>query len=119
MHDATSGLIQDLLFGALTRPAMRWGVTYSAIIGNIVLTMELFLLSKKLLLILIALPVHGVCMLLCAREARFFDLAVLWAQTRLPGLIRSVHFWRASTYSALPLDLPGRAQRRAFVRVVT
>ena len=52
---------------------------------NLVFTMEVFLLTKNLLTLLLALPIHGVCMLLCARDARFFDLLLLWAKTRLPA----------------------------------
>jgi type IV secretion system protein VirB3 len=98
---------------------MRWGVTYTALIFNIMLTMELFLLTRQLLALLVALPVHGVCMLLCAREARFFDLLLLWAKTRLPGLIRSIWFWRASTYSPLHLDFPADMDRRALMWVLS
>jgi type IV secretion system protein VirB3 len=118
MSAVDTGLIDDPLFVGVTRPAMRWGVTYTAIIFNVIFVMELFLVSKKLLVVLIAIPIHGMCMLLCARDARFFDLAVLWAQTRLPGLLRTLRFWKASTYSPLLLDLPGRGDRRRAVRVV-
>jgi len=48
---------------------------------------ELPLLTKNLLILLIAAPVHGVCMLLCAKDARFFDLTLLWGRTRLPALL--------------------------------
>jgi type IV secretion system protein VirB3 len=59
-----------------------------------------------------------VCALLCARDARFFDLLMLWTRTRLPALAGNLRFWRASTYSPLVLDLPNaRGQRRAAVSV--
>ena len=65
-----SGLIADPLFVGATRPSMRWGVTYSALLFNMVFTMEVFLLTKNLLTGLLCLPIHGVCMLLCARDER-------------------------------------------------
>ncbi len=87
---------------------MRWGVTYSALLLNLLFTMELFLLTKNLVMLLVCVPVHGVCALLCARDARFFDLLQLWARTRWPALLANQSLWRASSYSPLALDLPNR-----------
>jgi type IV secretion system protein VirB3 len=113
MGQANSGLTVDPLFVGATRPSMRWGVTYSALLFTMVFTMEVFLLTKNLLTLLLCLPIHGVCMLLCARDARFFDLILLWARTRLPALMANLRLWRASSYSPLILDLPNRKGRRA------
>jgi|SRR6185436_7884731 len=107
MSERNPGLVEDPLAVGLTRPAMRWGVTYTAIIVNAVIVMELFLLTKNLLVLSIGLPIHGLCMLVCAREPRWFELASLWAQTRLPALAGTLRFWRASSYAPLRLDLPG------------
>ena len=112
MSDRNSGLIADPLFVGATRPSMRWGVTYSALLFNMVFTMEFFLLTKNLLSLLLCLPIHGVCVLLCARDARFFDLILLWARTRLPALTANLRLWRASSYSPLILDLPDRKGMR-------
>jgi type IV secretion system protein VirB3 len=114
MNTRNPGLIADVLFVGATRPPMRWGVTYTAILVNMVFTMETFLLTKNLLTLLLAAPIHGVCMLLCARDARFFDLVFLWGRTRGPAAFGNLRFWRASSYSALKLDLPNtRGCRRA------
>ena len=67
---------------------MRWGVTYSALLVNGVFTMEVFLLTKNLLTLALALPIHGVCALLCARDARFFDLAAPLGAHPNPGAAR-------------------------------
>ena len=112
MSELNSGLTADTLFVGATRPPMRWGVTYSALLFNMVLTMEAFLLTKNLLTLLLCLPIHGVCMLLCARDARFFDLVMLWARTRLPALFANFRVWGASSYCPLALDLPNRSLRR-------
>jgi type IV secretion system protein VirB3 len=113
MEDRNLGLTVDPLFVGATRPSMRWGVTYSALLFNMVFTMEAFLLTKNLLILLLCAPIHGVCMLLCARDARFFDLILLWAKTRLPALFANLRFWKAISYSPLVLDLPTGYGRRS------
>src|SRR6185312_6572785 len=113
MASANAGLTVDPLFVGATRPPMRWGVTYSALLVNGVFTLEIFLLTKNLLTLGLGLPIHGVCALLCARDARFFDLALLWGRTRIPALLSNARLWRAVSYSPLPLDPPdGRGWRR-------
>ncbi len=77
-----------------------------------VFTMEAFLLTKNLPTLLLCVPIHGVCTLLCARDARYFDLLLLYARTRLPALFGNLRFWRASSYSPLQLDLPNARGRR-------
>lgn len=94
---------------------MRFGVTYAALLLNAAFTMELFLLTKNLLMLLILLPIHGVCMLLCARDARYFDLLLMWAKTRLLGYLSSIRFWKGASYSPLSLDLPDRRGRRKSI----
>jgi type IV secretion system protein VirB3 len=95
---------------------MRWGVTYTALLFNLVFTMEFFLITKNLLTLLLAAPIHGVCMLLCARDARFFDLIMLWGRTRMPAAFGNLRLWKANSYSPLDLDLPNaRGKRRVHV----
>jgi type IV secretion system protein VirB3 len=106
------GVTADPLFVGATRPPMRWGVTYSALLFNMVFTLEVFLLTKNLLTLLLAAPIHGVCVLLCARDARFFDLVLLWGRTRLPTFLTTLRFWKASSYGSLVLDLPDARGRR-------
>ena len=107
-----AGLTADILFVGATRPPMRWGVTYAALLANLVFTMEAFLLTRNLLTLLVCVPVHGVCALLCARDPRFFDLALLWGRTRLSALLTTLSLWQASSYSPLRLDLPDARGRR-------
>jgi type IV secretion system protein VirB3 len=114
MGERNAGVRADTLFVGATRPPMRWGVTYSALLFNLMFTMEVFLLTKNLLTLLLAAPIHGVCVLLCARDARFFDLVLLWGRTRIPALLANRWLWQASSYSPLVIDLPSsRGQRRA------
>jgi len=112
MDELNAGLAQDPLFVGATRPPMRWGVTYSALLFNMVFTLEAFLMTKNLLTLLLGAPIHGICMLLCARDARFFDLMLLCARTRLPASFANLRQWKASSYSPLEVNLAHRGRRR-------
>lgn len=115
MSERNAGLTLDPLFVGATRPPMRWGVTYLALLGEMVITMEVFLLSKNLLTLLLAIPLHGVAALLCQRDARFFDLSALWLRTRVPALFGALRYWRGTSYSPLALDFPASEGRRRRV----
>ena len=112
MASRNAGLIADPLFVGATRPPMRWGVTYAALLFNLVFTLEVFLVTRNLLTLLLYAPMHGLCALLCARDARYFDLLLMWGRTRLPALVGTMRFWKASSYSPLTLDLPDSRGRR-------
>jgi type IV secretion system protein VirB3 len=105
MNANSRGLRAEPLFVGATRPPMRWGVTYAALLFNLVFTMEAFLLTKNLVTLLLSAPIHGVCALLCARDARFFDLILLWGRTRMPAVLGNLRFWSASSYSPLTIGL--------------
>jgi len=112
------GLTMDTLFVGATRPPMRWGVTYSALLFNMVITMEGFLVTKNLLGLLVCAPIHGLSLLLCSRDARYFDLVLLAARTRLPAYFANWRYWKSSSYSPLVLDLPAPSGRRPGRRAV-
>ena len=112
MGQRNGGLTTEHLFVGATRPPMRWGVTYSALLFNMVFTMEAFLVTRNLLSLLLCAPIHALCLILCARDARFFDLIMLWGRTRLPALIASTPFWQATTYSPLTLFTADNMRRR-------
>lgn len=114
MSRRNAGLTADPLFVAATRPPMRWGVTYSALLCNLVFTLEVFLVSRNLLTLLIAAPIHATEALLCARDARCFDLLLLWARTRLPALLANRRYWSACSYSPLALARPLREPARGM-----
>ena len=83
-----AGLTADPLFVGATRPPMRWGVTYSALLFNLVFTMEVFLLTQKpadAAAVRCRFTASARC---CVRATpRFFDLVLLWGRTRLPALL--------------------------------
>ena len=118
MSEPTREIVLDPLFVGATRPPMRWGVTYAALVLNMVCTMEIFLMTKNLLTLLTALPIHGLCALLCSRDPKFFELAAAWCRTRLPALVSNYSFWASSSYSPLELDLPTLRGRRRTIPCV-
>jgi type IV secretion system protein VirB3 len=118
MGTRASGLTADPLFVALTRPPMRWGVTYGGLLVNGVVTLETFLVTGNLLWLLAAVPIHLVCYLLCLYDPNFFELFRLWGTTRLAGHFGNLRFWRANSYSPLPLSLPDARGRRRLRDVV-
>jgi type IV secretion system protein VirB3 len=112
VHGRDQSLTAETLFVGATRPPMRWGVTYSALLFNLMFTLEAFLVTRNLLTLLLGAPIHALCMLLCARDARFFDLLLLWGRTRGAALFGNLRFWQASSYSPLTVDPPDRRGRR-------
>ena len=91
-----NGLERDTLFVALTRPQMFAGVTYSFFIANAVIATELFLIFKSVWALAAALVIHGVGVLLCLREPRFFDLWLTRAG-RCPR-VKNFAIWRCNSY---------------------
>lgn len=89
-------LRQDTLFVALTRPQMFAGVTYTFFIINGVLAVELFLIFKSWWVLMVALLVHGIGMLVCLREPRFFDLWI--ARVRNCPRVKNHSLWRCNSY---------------------
>ena len=119
MSSNSKGLRAEPLFVGATRPPMRWGVTYAALLFNMVFTLEAFLLTKNLVTLLLIAPIHGVCALLCARDARFFDLILLWGRTRMPAMLGNLRVWSASSYTPLTLGLDAHRVATVVSSVVT
>ena len=90
-------LERDPVFGALTRPQMFAGVTYTYFVLNAVVTLELFLITKSFWALLAAVVLHVAGYLGCLREPRFFDLW-LTRVSRCPR-VKSYAFWRCNSYS--------------------
>jgi type IV secretion system protein VirB3 len=91
-----ASLDRDPLFVALTRPQMFAGVTYSLFVANVVIATELFLIFKSLWVIAAALSLHGLGMLLCLKEPRFFDLWL--ARVSKCPRIKNYGIWRCNSY---------------------
>ena len=81
---------------------------YLALLINMVVTMEIFLMVKNPLMLLLAIPIHGVCMLLCSRDPRFFELGDVVGTDPHAGARGEPRIaWKGNSYSqALTLDAP-------------
>ena len=93
-----TALGSDPIFAALTRPQMIGGVTYSFAVFNLILTVEVFLITKSFWTPLVAIAVHLVGYLGCLREPRFFELWITRV-SRCPR-VANYRFWGANSYSA-------------------
>ena len=91
-------LDRDPVFGALTRPQMFAGVTYSFFIINAAVTTELFLISRSFLALPAAVAIHAVGYLACLREPRIFDLW-LTKVSRCPRVPNWKH-WGCNSYAS-------------------
>ena len=91
-----SRLTSDPIFAALTQPQMIGGVTYRYAVFNLIVTLEVFLMTKSFWSLLIAPVVHVVGYLGCLKEPRFFELWI----TRVSQCprVRNHGFWRANAY---------------------
>jgi len=72
------------------------GVTFTFFIINFVIAAELFLIFKSLWVLLAALVLHGVGMVLCVHEPRFFDLWI--ARVRNCPRVKNYGMWRCNSY---------------------
>lgn len=89
-------LDRDPVFGALTRPQMFAGVTYSVFVLNAVVTAELFLITKSFWVFLVALVIHAAGYVACLKEPRIFDLW-LTRVSRCPR-VRNHRLWGCNSY---------------------
>ncbi len=91
-----NGLDRDRLFVALTRPQMFAGVTYSIFVANAVVAAELFLIFRSAWVVAVALVIHAVGAVGCAREPRFFELFLVKV-ARCPR-VGNRTLWRCNSY---------------------
>lgn len=84
------------VFRALTQPQMFAGVTYSYFVINLVVTTELFLITRSFWALLAPAAIHAVGYVASMREPRIFDLWI----TRMSRCPRAPNFgfWRCNSY---------------------
>ena len=87
---------QDILFLALTRPPMVFGVTYTFLVVNVLVTGLIFIWSGNLWLLGLGGPVHLAGYVSCLGEPRRFDLWFVRLRYALPTQTR--FFWGANAY---------------------
>ena len=90
-------LQSDPIFSALTRPQMFGGVTYGFAVFNLILTLEIFLITRSFWALAVAGLVHAIGYLGCLHEPRFFDLWI--ARLRHCPRVRNFWFWQSNAYS--------------------
>ena len=87
---------QDILFLAVTRPSMVYGVTYTFLVANVLITGLVFIWSGNLWMILLGGPVHLAGYVSCIRDPRWFDLWYVRLRYALPAQNR--FFWGGNSY---------------------
>ena len=91
-----SRLASDPVFAALTRPQMIGGVTYPYMVLNLIVTLEVFLITRSFWSLGIAVVVDAIGYVGSLREPRFFDLWMTRLQT-CPRT-RNFSFWGGNSY---------------------
>ena len=94
--DESESITIDLLFKGLTRPSMKWGVTFEFLFINGFITDLCFLISRNIFLLFIFIPIHLIGVMICMKEPRAFEPFFKWLITA--GRVRNRIFWKASTY---------------------
>ena len=84
------------IFRALTQPQMFAGVTYSYFIINLVVTTEIFLITRSFWMIPAAAIIHVIGYMACLREPRIFDLWI--TKISRCGRTRTYDLWRCNSY---------------------
>ncbi|WP_058535366.1 type IV secretion system protein VirB3 [Legionella saoudiensis] len=65
---------ENTLFLALTRPAMKLGVTMDAFFINVIIAFCVFALAKNPFWAAVWLPLHVVCAILCRMDIQWFPI---------------------------------------------
>lgn len=115
--DRNAGVDVDTLYVGATRPTTIAGATWEAVTVNIMVTMNFFLFSRNLLWLLIFVPIHGICYLICLRDPRTFELIGLWGKAKAQAIRSNIFHWHIETYSPLEIHAgkkPSFASKRRF-----
>ncbi|CAA9890773.1 Conjugal transfer protein [Candidatus Methylobacter favarea] len=100
MDNGHHDVYTDPLFVGLTRPAMLWGIPYTAFVIEFMAITLIFLAVGNPLYLLLVVPIHGVLYLISANNPGVFNSIYLWVQTT--GRCRNIRFWGAASFSPLP-----------------
>jgi len=94
-------LTEDTLFLACTRPAMVAGVTMEAMALNVMFSCILFLVAGSIVYGLVAIPIHGLCRVICRYDPNMFRILLAWIETR--GRAHNASLWGGSSCTPLKL----------------
>lgn len=76
MATKTGYVTVDQLFGGLTRPPTVFGVTYTYVMFNMMISMLYFVMRSDFKVVIIALGIHGIAYVICKREPLLIELFV-------------------------------------------
>lgn len=91
-------LVRDPLFVALTRPQMFGGVTFSYFVINLVISTQLFLLTRSAWVIAAVVIVHIAGVIACLNEPRRFD--IWFVRISQCPRVKNYRWWRCNSYRA-------------------
>lgn len=107
MDEADNLPVEDVLFVALTRPAMKWGVPYIGcqlnLVGSFIVGSWLGVGSGARILLYFAalgISIHLAMRVLAAKDYYRFRALLLWLDTK--GRTAASRLYGAATYSPLP-----------------
>lgn len=103
MEDSEELIQVDTLFVGMTRPATVWGVPYTAVALESMITAIIFLGAGNPLYLLLVLPIHGVLYLVGSSDPGIFDTMGVWVQTTARSTNK--RFWGAASFA------PGKTKK--------
>lgn len=87
--------MRDPLFMAMTRPAMKWGVTLEGIVVAGFFSAIAMIATNNPFFLLLYFPLHLVMYGLCLKDPRIFRLLYIWTQTKAKSL--GWRYWGIAT----------------------
>jgi type IV secretion system protein VirB3 len=76
MAKKTGYVTIDLLFGGLTRPPMVFGVTYTYVLVNMMISMIYFVMRSDFKVVIIAAGIHGIAYVVCLNEPLLIEMFI-------------------------------------------
>jgi type IV secretory pathway VirB3-like protein len=104
---------QDTLFLILTRPPLRWGVPFEALVCNGVLTFFIGLWLGNPLFWSVGLIIHFPMRIIASKDHNFFRIYRLWLFAKFEAVRSSL--WGGSMLSPLPTDRQKAKERASCV----
>ena len=87
------------VFIAMTRPAMKWGVTLEGMIVAGFFSAMGMIATNNPFFLLLYIPLHMVIYGLCLKDPRIFRLMLIWSKTKAKSL--GWRYWGVSTATPL------------------
>ncbi|MGC1183151.1 type IV secretion system protein VirB3 [Legionella sp.] len=86
---------ENTLFLALTRPAMKLGVTMDAFFINVIVAFCVFVIAKNPFWAAVWIPLHLVCAVLCRMDVNWFQLFLARKKLIKSG---NQELWKGASY---------------------